>query len=427
MLHVRIEVWTVETASRQSFESAYMPLGRSVSAGLWSYGGAGAKIASQFLITLVMARLLGPEPYGAMTIAMLPISLGFLVADAGLGTGLIQRREIDNGLIQQCMWWQLMIGLGAGLLVMGLSWPITLALDAPAALPLMMAVSVVFPVNAMYQVPAALLRREMRFKELQIANVSSMVLANAGVGLTLAFAGAQAWALVAAVVTQAVLNALIVWWFARPPWTLRRQAWPSSLTRFGASIIGLNISNWLITNVETMVLARLQGTIILGAYNRLHIISTGITGMLLPPLQAVILPHHSKQQEDSRLIRRQWLLSIWIIGSAFGALALPLLFMPELVITWSLGEQWLTYHRVLPPLAVAMVANAVMGLCGPVLQALGHPGREFSIQLVVAILAIPALIWAASRGDLAEFAQVVAGIACLRCLGLLGSVWRTLW
>ncbi|MDO8577773.1 MAG: oligosaccharide flippase family protein, partial [Dehalococcoidales bacterium] len=69
---------------------------RSLSALKWNYVGVAAKILAQLLIGVLLARLLGPEPFGLVAMAWIIIGLGNLLADFGLGAALVQRKEITD-------------------------------------------------------------------------------------------------------------------------------------------------------------------------------------------------------------------------------------------------------------------------------------------------------------------------------------------
>ncbi len=68
---------------------------RSLGALKWNYLGTGAKIASQLAIGIVLARLLGPEPFGLIAVAWLMLGLGNLIADSGLSVALVQKEQIS--------------------------------------------------------------------------------------------------------------------------------------------------------------------------------------------------------------------------------------------------------------------------------------------------------------------------------------------
>src|SRR5579872_2004934 len=61
----------------------------------WNMIGFGVRAGAGFGINVLLARLLGPEPFGLIAIAMVVIALGNLLVDSGLSIQLIQARTIS--------------------------------------------------------------------------------------------------------------------------------------------------------------------------------------------------------------------------------------------------------------------------------------------------------------------------------------------
>ena len=397
------------------------------SAFLWSYIGMAVNVFCQFSFSMILTRKLGSAPYGQMAIAMVPISFGALIANAGFGAGLIQRQILTNDLIRSCVWWQILFGVVQALLILLLSIPFVHLMHAEGSLWVLMCTAIVCPLNAACQIPNAILRRSLKFREIQLINIISMIIANTFFGIPLAIFGMGAWALVATTIAQSMLTTIMLWRLALPPWSLRRQPWPGSIGRFGGSVVGLNLANWGIANCETVVLSILLGPVALGAYNRLGVISTGLVSVLLPPLQSISLVHHSGQQKDTKKVRIEWMRTTIICAFSFLFLIIPMLIFPKIVIAYTLGPKMNDYSEVLRALSFAMVPNAMMCVCGPVLQALGHPEKELHAQVAILAITIPALLGAASTGNILVFTYMVAAIAWLRCLILITITVKFLW
>ena len=83
---------------------------RSFTALKWNYIGAFARSGSQFVIGIILARLLGPEPFGLVAVALLVISLGALIADFGLASALVQRKNVSREDIRFIFTIQLLVG-----------------------------------------------------------------------------------------------------------------------------------------------------------------------------------------------------------------------------------------------------------------------------------------------------------------------------
>ena len=69
---------------------------RSFTALKWNYFGAGIRILSQLAIGVILARLLGPEPFGLVAIAWFVVGLGTLISDLGFGSALIQSEKVHE-------------------------------------------------------------------------------------------------------------------------------------------------------------------------------------------------------------------------------------------------------------------------------------------------------------------------------------------
>ena len=62
----------------------------------WNVAGNLTRSVAGFAINIALARLLGPEPFGVVALAMLVIGVGNLVIESGLGSALIQKQEIGR-------------------------------------------------------------------------------------------------------------------------------------------------------------------------------------------------------------------------------------------------------------------------------------------------------------------------------------------
>ena len=72
-------------------------LKRSVLSGaVWQYVQKLGSQAVQFVVSIILARLLCPEDFGMIALLGVFISLSNLFIDSGFGNALIQRKNIDD-------------------------------------------------------------------------------------------------------------------------------------------------------------------------------------------------------------------------------------------------------------------------------------------------------------------------------------------
>src|SRR5687768_14551051 len=76
----------------------------------WDYAGTVTRAVSSLIITVVLARLLGPEPFGLLAAAWFVIGFANLVADLGLGPALLQRETISEEDVRYTFTMQVCVG-----------------------------------------------------------------------------------------------------------------------------------------------------------------------------------------------------------------------------------------------------------------------------------------------------------------------------
>ena len=404
---------------------------RSFKALKWNYLGAFSRVGLQFVIGVVLARLLGPEPFGLVALASLVLGLGALFADFGMASALIQRQEITARDIRYVFTLQSLIGLALTISLELTAGPIADFFKRPDAVPVLQALFLLFCIQGLGQTASALLRRNLDFRRLQLAQIVSYLFGFVVLGLPLAFYGLGVWSLVVAQLSQALFCTLLTYGMIRHPIMPNLRSEDHSFLHFGLKVTATNLSNWGLACLDSVVLGRVFGTIQLGLYNRAFSLVGMPTYNIVSSLQSVLLSASARVQDDKERLRQTYLGALGIIGF----ICLPMFFVvaviPETVITGVYGNKWLAAVTLLTPLALAMPCSALMGLGGPLMTGMGKVGYEMRIQFTSLILFVP-LLWWASGYSIETVAWSVFVSYALRfvlvthvTLGLLQASWRS--
>lgn len=389
-----------------------------------AWSGTIARLTVQFVAMLVLARLLGPGPFGVFAIAMLPVGLCLLVGDAGLATALVQRAAIDRGLVTACLWWSGAIGCGLALLVAMLAAPYAMLLGEPAATVPLIVLAATVPAGTLGLTTMALLKRDLRFGALHAAQTVAVIAGYLLAGIPLALAGAGVWALVIAQVVQVLTLLAATWALSRPP-APRPRPWPDMPAARTWPVACLNVVNWSLGAAETALIGRLAGTEALGIYNRLMSISGNLAAQLVQPAQAVLFSTSARDQDDPPLLRRRWRRSLALTAGIGGLAWTVLATFPDTIVGLTLGPAWAGYAGLLVPLGATAVLTALMAMSGPLLNAVGRPGRELAAQAAAACVVLPLLVFGALHG-LTTFAWSATAAAAVRCLLVTAAAWAVL-
>ena len=253
--------------------------------------------------------------------------------------------------------------------------------------------SFMFVLQALGQTAAALLRRNLDFKRVQLAQFGSYIAGYILLGMPLAFMGMGVWSLVIAQLAQVSLNSVALYAMVRHPVIPYFKSSGGGLFNFGMKVMVGNLGSWGIVNLDSAVIGRIFGVINLGLYSRAFNLVSNPTGVLVSSLQSVLFSVSARAQDDKPALLRTYL---GILG-AMGFICFPLFFavavIPGTVINGVYGEKWAAAIPLLVPLALAMPFSALLALGGPVMTGMGRAGQETWIQFVSLVFFVLVLWW----------------------------------
>jgi PST family polysaccharide transporter len=391
---------------------------RSVRALKWNYVGVGARVVLQLAAQIALARLLGPTAFGEVAAATAFVLVAGIVVELGQGVALVQAPKLEPDDIKVAFTRVVLAALGAAAIIL-LSADLVAALfDDEQVAPVLRWMTLALVFQALGAVSLGLLKRNLDFKSVQIAQVASYFVGFVVVGVSCAWLGAGEWSLVAAWVTQTLVASVIQYLRAPHPLALSLRPGPAPLMGFGLRTVVASMANWSIENLDTVMVGRAFGTTTLGAYSiAYNLVRTPVNHMVYA-LQLVIQPFTARAKDDRETMSKAYLTLLWFVS----LVAMPTFFglaaLAPTAIEALYGTAWSAAIPVLVPLAAAMPLQAVQAVGGPVLWGSGRVGREILVSFSVAALLIAVLA-------LAGRFSVVAMAWGVWLVYLIRSVWIT--
>ena len=385
---------------------------RSFSALLWSYAGAFAKVLAQLVIQVALARILGPAAFGQAAMVLVVLGFGWLLADAGFGSALIQKKELAPDDIAYALAWVLSLSLLAGVAVFLAASIFAAQFNDAAYVDLMRACGILIPLQALSNIPMSLLRRNLDMKRQQLLNVGGYILGMGVIGLTLAVAGFGAWSLVIGFGIQTVINLLFGYWAVKFPLRVSFKG-DRGMRNFGLNVLATNMANWAIDNVDRAVIGKLWGSTGLGEYSAAGNLSRAPASIFVGTAQSVVFSSASRLQDDHAKVRRGFLAAVGLVLLATCPVFAFLSLHAPLVMHLLYGERWLTAAPLFAALCVAIPSYAVLSIAGPTLWGVGSAGSEFKVQAFIAAL-LGAGLFLLSGYPLVQVVWLVPALYALR-------------
>lgn len=392
---------------------------RSLLAVFWGTGGAVARLFLQFGAQVILARILGPEQYGIFAIGAIVISFSNFFSDIGLAYGLIQKKTVSSNDVRFVFTWQVILGTTVSAAVFFAADNISIFFGDPRAASVVKALAVICLLNALAAPSLNLLKRELDFKRIQIAQISGFILGYVVVGIPLALYGSQVWALVIAWLVQALFILILAFRATRHavrPLLHHDEA--SALSTYGGTVLITNIINWVIGNIDRVIVGRVFTSSEIGLYATTYNMLQTPTTSLLGIVQPVFFAASSRIADDKETIASSYRALIAAVTTYILPIFVAVAAVSETFVLALYGQKWHEAAPLFAPLALAMPLFLIWGLTTPLLWTVGHASKEFKTQLPMAI-AWTAMTWLAAQHSLVAVAWAVCGLYLMRCLVMI--------
>ncbi len=354
---------------------------RTVKASAITLIGQWIRFAIQTGSLIVLARLLSPQDYGLVAMVTAIVGIAQVLGDFGLSLAAVQARVLSRAQKTNLFWLNTLLGLTLTLVIFLLRGPIATFYHRPQLTQIVSVLSLAFLINGLTTQFEAELTRSMRFSRLAIRDIVAAAVSFV-VALGMAIAGAGYWALVgqqlALAVASLVGSALLSGW--RPGLPKIRESMGGLLT-FGANTMGLQVSAYVVSNIDSVFVGRFWGAASLGVYNRAFTLFTLPLQQLTAPLTRVVLPTLSRIRDEALFVRylvRAQLLNGYILVGALvvgAAVAQPL-------IATTLGPKWSGVVPIFQVLALGGVFQALGYLYYWIFLAKGMTGVALRYGLI---------------------------------------------
>jgi len=401
-------------------------LKKGLQAAKWSYLGVAVRIVTQLAAQIALARMLGPESFGLFALAAVIVGIGNLLADMGFGAALTQKEHLTHEDIRLAFTWQVIVGLIVTGILIGTADLTGRLLGDDRVIDVVRAMSFLCLLQAISSVSHGLLKRELDFKTIQIAQIVSYIVGFLLVGVLLAYSGAGVWALAAAWLTQSAVAFLLL--YAKTRHAIKPLAsglGRRHIARFGGSVLMTNLANWSIENLDNFLIGRLFGAQSLGLYSVAYNLVRAPTNHLVSTLQPILFSASARARNHGHGLRLGYaalLAGVCLVATPiFWGVAV----VSDTVVRALYGSAWSQASGLLLPLALAMPVHAVMAVSGPLLWGKGRVMLEFRVQFWVAALLIAAVLLA-SQISLTAAAWAVLLIYVIRSVWMISTVSREL-
>ena len=295
----------------------------------------------QFILQIILARLLDPHHYGTLSLMIVFTSLANVFVQTGFNTSLIQNKDVTEEDYSSVFW----VSLAIAIILYGILF---FASPLIADFYRMQEIVTPFRVLALILIPGAFnsvqlakVSREMDFKKVFYSNVGGTLISGI-TGIILAYKGFGIWALVVQnllnIIVACIVMLFTVAWRPRFICNISRV---KILFSYGWKLLVSALLDTLYQDIQGLVIGRKYDSATLGFFNRgkqfpqflINAINGAVQSVLLPAMSAL----QDKKEEVKRVMRQSMTLSAFIIFPMMAGLA----GISETLVKLLLTEKWL--------------------------------------------------------------------------------------
>ncbi|MBQ4104645.1 MAG: lipopolysaccharide biosynthesis protein [Clostridia bacterium] len=327
----------------------------------------------QFVLQIILARILSPEHYGMLSIMIIFVNLANVFIQTGFNTALIQNKDVTEEDYSSVLW----VTFGVSGVLYGVIFVAAPLIgefyNMPDIVkPLRVLAIMLFP-GALNSIQLARISRALDFKKVFYSNLAAIVIAGV-VGVIIAYSGGGIWALVVQSLLNTIVACAVMFFTAKLKLYFKCELKRVKvLFSFGWKILVSGLLETLYQELGSLVIGKKHSSEALAFYNRGKQFPQTIMLVIYNTLQSVMLPVMSVEQDNKTKVKQLTSLSLSLVSYIVFPVMAGLAAVAEPLITILLTEKWL---MAVPYMQVFCFVSAFVVICGANLQAINAIGRS---------------------------------------------------
>ncbi len=253
-------------------------------------------------VSVILARMLPPEDYGAVAMAMVFITVANTLVINGFPTALIQKKTADEKDFSSVFFFHLAVSL----LVYGLIFLFAPVVAGFYRMPVLKSVlrvmGVRIVVSSVNSVQHAYVSRNMMFKKYFWSTFYGTVVSGA-VGVAMAYSGMGVWALVAQYMVNTTVDTIVLFFTVhwRP---ILFFSWKrmKGMISYSWKILFESVSSSIHAELTNLIIGRVYTPVDLGCYTKAQQFPSVIVSNICSSLSSVLFPAIAAQQDDQEKV-----------------------------------------------------------------------------------------------------------------------------
>lgn len=352
----------------------------------------------QFVVSIILARLLLPSDYGVVSMILVFTAIANVFVQNGFSTALIQKKDADDCDFSSVFYVSFLIAIVCYGIIYFMAPYVADFYNMNEITSILRVISLTLFFGAINSVQNAKISRDMKFKKLFFSSLGAIIVSGT-TGIVLAYLGYGAWALVWQQLSNAIATTIILWFTSGwKPKFMFSFSKIKSLFSYGWKILCSSLIDTIYQNIYNLVIGKFYNSKTLGNYNKGEqfpkLIAVNVDGAI----SSVMLPAYSKEQDSKeklkKMVRRSIVTSsLLIFPMMFGLAAVS-----ESVVKILLTDKWLGCVPYMQLLCIVYALYPINTANLQAIKAVGKSDYYLKLEIIKKVIGIAVLILTVKDG-----------------------------
>lgn len=374
-----------------------------------------------FIVTLILARLLTPADFGLVSMAMVLNAILDFFVDFGFSSAIIRKDKITEVEISTVFWLNIAIGGICTLLVFSCAPVFAWFYEMPKLENVVRVTSWSFFISSLGTLQTAIFQRSLNFRAPFKAKLISSI-ASGILGIVLALCGFGVWALVFSNLSGWMLYSGTIWLIStwRPKFIFKPRN-VGDMVSFGWKVTLSTLINRVFKQMDTLIIGKIYSAASLGLFNRAQSLNYLVIDYSFSSIRSVMLPALSKLQNDNEALCYSMLKLLNVISFLTFLFAGLMYLCADDLIILLYGSQWEGAIEIFQILGLFSIS-----MCLPVVfDTVMTVANRMNMYLWSSILRSSMLIFAIPFGLYYGLTAYVWAISIIGILKLIVTLFTT--
>ncbi len=362
---------------------------KAISGVIWNSTGNFAALGIEFIIGIILARLLSPTEFGLIGTITVVISLSQVFVNSGFSQAIIRKQNCSQKDYSTAFFFNLGVSLLFFSILYFSAEAISTFFKNIELKPLIQVLGFGLIINSLSIIQQAKLTKRIDFKLQSKISILSSILSGI-IAVILSYTGFGVWSLVFKTLSYSTFVAILLWatnkW--KPDFVFRKKSF-KELFSFGSKLLLSGLIGTFLQNINYLLIAKYFTTQDLGYFTRAEMFknlpSSNISGIVTSVGYPVLATLQDDKKQMKKVFRDMFTNTFYIIS----ILMLGMAAIAKAMIITLIGAQWLPSVELLQMLSLLGIMIPINSMNINVLNVVGRSDLYLKLQLITQLLTIP--------------------------------------